>query len=145
MCFSYALEVSANMRGRPEAAISRLDMAELFLSHYPSQRDEALGHLDIAIGEFGDMKMQPSLERALTLKEEAESAPIPTPALPDGLTAREAVVLGLIATGRSNREIGEELFIALDTVERHVSNILSKTGSANRTEAANYASRNGLV
>ena len=55
-------------------------------------------------------------------------------------TKSAAVVLG-----RSNREIGEELFIALNTVERHVSNILSKTGSANRTEAASYANQHGLV
>ena len=99
----------------------------------------------MAIAEFEDMKMQPSLDRALALKDKAESAPIPTPALPDGLTAREAEVLSLIATGRTNREIGEELFIALNTVERHVSNILSKTGSANRTEAASYANQHGLV
>ena len=102
-------------------------------------------HLDIAIAEFEDMKMQPSLERALALKDNAESAPVQAPIYPDGLTQREVEVLRLVATGRSNREIVEELFIALNTVERHVSNILSKTGSANRTEAASYANQHGLA
>jgi len=57
----------------------------------------------------------------------------------DGLTAREMEVLGLIARGLTNKEIGEKLFISAKTVGSHVRNILSKTGTANRTEAATYA------
>ena len=91
------------------------------------------------------MKMQPSLERALLLKEKVESGPVRTPMYPDGLTQREVEVLRLIATGKSNREIGEELFIALNTVARHVSHIFTKTDSTNRVEAASYAARNGLT
>ncbi len=46
------------------------ELAELLLEHYPEERAEALEHLDFAIGEsFRDMKMQPSLERALKHKE----------------------------------------------------------------------------
>jgi len=44
-------------------------MAELLLDHYPDQRAAAIEHLDFVIGEFRDMKMQPSLERALRHKE----------------------------------------------------------------------------
>ena len=47
--------------------------------------------------------------------------------------------------GKSNREISEELVITLNTVFRHVSNIFTKIGAANRVEAASYATRHGLV
>jgi DNA-binding CsgD family transcriptional regulator len=61
------------------------------------------------------------------------------------LTPREIEVLRLIAAGRSNQEIAQELVISFNTVTNHVKNILGKTGSNNRTEAASYAFRNGLV
>jgi DNA-binding NarL/FixJ family response regulator len=61
-----------------------------------------------------------------------------------GLTAREQEVLRLLATGRSNREIAAELFIAPKTASVHVSNILAKLGAASRTEAAAIAHRNGV-
>jgi DNA-binding CsgD family transcriptional regulator len=63
---------------------------------------------------------------------------------PDGLSSRELDVLRLIATGKSNPQIADELVLSINTVQRHVSNILSKTGLANRTEAASYATRQGL-
>ncbi|GAA4068254.1 hypothetical protein GCM10022248_40680 [Nonomuraea soli] len=61
-----------------------------------------------------------------------------------GLTARELEVLQLLTTGRSNREIGAELFISVKTVSVHVSNILAKLGAASRGEAAATAHRLGL-
>jgi DNA-binding NarL/FixJ family response regulator len=61
------------------------------------------------------------------------------------LSVREAEVLRLIAAGRSNPQIASELVISLNTVQRHVSNILAKTGAANRTEAAVYARDKGLA
>ena len=54
---------------RPEAALIRLSLAELLLEHYPDARTEAVEHLDFAIREFQDMKMKPSLERALGHRE----------------------------------------------------------------------------
>jgi DNA-binding CsgD family transcriptional regulator len=59
------------------------------------------------------------------------------------LTDREREVLSLLARGRSNREIGTELFIAPKTASVHVSNILAKLGAASRTEAAAIAYREG--
>ena len=44
-------------------------MSELLLAHHPDERAAAMEHLDFAIAEFRDMKMQPSLERALRHKE----------------------------------------------------------------------------
>ncbi len=69
----------------------------------------------------------------------------PTPTPPDDLSLREVEILRLVAAGRSNREIGDELYISGHTVANHVRNILRKTGAANRTEAAGYAFRNALV
>ncbi|MFJ9870942.1 ATP-binding protein [Streptomyces sp. NPDC101165] len=61
------------------------------------------------------------------------------------LTAREQDVLRLLARGRSNRQIGEELFITGKTASVHVSNILAKLGAASRTEAVAIAYRQGLI
>ncbi len=64
-----AIRVCTEMRFRPELALSRLQLAELLLDNYPAEKKDALDHLDFAIREFRDMKMQPSLERALRRKE----------------------------------------------------------------------------
>ena len=58
--------------------------------------------------------------------------------------AREAEILALIAEGRSNGEIGKQLFISTKTVSVHVSNILAKLDAASRTEAAAVARRRGF-
>jgi DNA-binding CsgD family transcriptional regulator len=63
----------------------------------------------------------------------------------DGLSDRELEVLRLIAEGRSNREIGEQLFISQHTAANHVRSILQKSGCANRAEAAAYAVHRHLV
>ena len=55
------------------------------------------------------------------------------------MTGREVEVLRLVAAGRSNREIGAELFISTKTAGVHVSNILAKLGVGSRTEAAAVA------
>ena len=65
--------------------------------------------------------------------------------LPDGLSAREVEILRLVARGLSNREIGRSLFISEHTAANHMRNILRKTDCANRTEAASYAHRQGLI
>ena len=75
----------------------------------------------------------------------AEAIATPPPAYPCGLTEREVGVLRLVAIGRNNREIGQVLAISPNTVANHVRNILEKTYTANRTEAAAFASREGLL
>ena len=62
-----------------------------------------------------------------------------------GLTAREMEVLRLFAQGRTNAEIGAELFITERTVKAHVSNLLGKLHLSDRTQAAVYAWREGLM
>ena len=67
--FQEAIKVCTEMKFRPELALSRLHFAELLLDHYPKEKKEALEHLDFVIKEFREMKMQPSLERALRRKD----------------------------------------------------------------------------
>jgi DNA-binding NarL/FixJ family response regulator len=73
------------------------------------------------------------------------SQPPPLLRVTDLLSQREIEVLRLLAAGKSNQQIADELVISLNTVNRHVSNIYAKTGAANRAEATGYAHRHGLA
>lgn len=64
--------------------------------------------------------------------------------LPDGLTAREAEVLGLIAAGFTNREIAERLVVTQATVKTHINHVFAKIGARDRAAAINYAALHGL-
>lgn len=65
--------------------------------------------------------------------------------LHDGLTERELEVLLLMAKGKSNQEIADDLFIGIKTVKTHVSNVLSKLEVHDRTQAVIYAFKHELV
>ncbi|QOV43215.1 helix-turn-helix transcriptional regulator [Streptomyces chromofuscus] len=80
----------------------------------------------------------------LGLTPESERRPRTDPAEALGLTTRERDVLRLVADGRTNRQIAEELFISPKTASVHVSNILAKLGVSGRGEAAAVAHRLGL-
>jgi DNA-binding NarL/FixJ family response regulator len=64
--------------------------------------------------------------------------------LPDGLTAREGEVLGLIGAGFTNREIAERLVVSEATVKTHINHLFSKIDARDRAAAINYAARHGL-
>jgi len=78
----------------------------------------------------------------------ATAAPKPGPAAagppPDGLTQREAEILGLIARGMTNPEIAAQLFLSNHTVKTHISRIFAKTGSRDRAAALGYAHRHNI-
>ena len=89
---------------------------------------------------------EPSLEPEIARKVLFELAhPPQRPPTPDPLTEREMDVLRLIAQGKSNRDIAEDLVLAELTVRTHVSNILGKLHLASRTQAALYALKEGLA
>ncbi len=63
--YEIAIGICSDMNFRPELALTRMELAELLLDHFPGDKRNALEHLDFSINEFREMKMQPSLERAL--------------------------------------------------------------------------------
>ena len=89
----------------------------------------------------GESFIQPSVAGKVLLEYGRRSR------LPAGeeLSEREREVLQLLASGASNREIGEKLFLAEGTVKNHVSNILGKLHAANRTQAVALAREQGLI
>jgi DNA-binding CsgD family transcriptional regulator len=144
--YAEAIDFCQRIGYRPELALSRLDLAQLLLKHYPGERGTAFAHLDFAIAEFEAMDMLPPLKRAMLLRgrRRRESA-AKDPAYPDHLSEREVEVLRLIAAGKSNQEIADELVISLNTAMHHVASIFNKTSVSNRAEATSYAHRHALI
>ncbi|CAL9355738.1 helix-turn-helix transcriptional regulator [Streptomyces sp. enrichment culture] len=127
-----------------ERARCRLRFAEALL--VADRREEASAEAHAARETALRLGAAPLLERVDALLRRGRLAePSPAPGGPARLTAREQDVLRLLARGRSNRQIGEELFITGKTASVHVSNILAKLGAASRTEAVSIAYREGLL
>jgi predicted ATPase/class 3 adenylate cyclase/DNA-binding NarL/FixJ family response regulator len=144
--FENALVMNARMDARPWLAHTQHEYAKMLLArNQPGDDDQATALLDAALSTAHDLSMR-ALEARLAARMGQTAAPPPA-ALPsiDVLSQREVEVLRLLATGKSNRDIADALCISLNTVATHVRNILTKTGSANRTEAAAYAMRSGLL
>ncbi|MFJ4525057.1 AAA family ATPase [Streptomyces sp. NPDC088810] len=115
------------------------------------ERDRAVELLRLAAAVAAHLGARPLADAVARLAQRARltltRAARPGPADPAaalGLTSRERDVLGLVAAGRTNRQIAEELFISPKTASVHVSNILSKLGVSGRGEAAAVAHRLGL-
>ena len=94
----------------------------------------------------GESLLAPSVTRRI-IDEFARNGGglVASPDLTDPLTEREAEVLGLVARGRSNAEIAEELFVGEATVKTHVSNVLLKLGVRDRVQAVVWAYEHGLI
>jgi DNA-binding NarL/FixJ family response regulator len=103
-------------------------------------KDTKADELCRAIKAAANGQVQLSPQAAARLVRE-----IKAPESPQKLTERETDVLRLLALGRSNKEIANELVIGEKTVKTHVSNILMKLGLSSRTQAALHAVRIGLV
>ena len=131
---------------RVELAWTCRDYADTLLRRNgEGDRAKAMSLLDESLAISSELGMRPLMERTIARQEGISTTLKDVPAYPDGLTEREVGVMRLIASGRTNQEIGDELFISARTVANHVASIFNKTGAANRAEAATYASRNGLV
>ncbi|WP_210364142.1 response regulator transcription factor [Bacillus sp. REN3] len=89
----------------------------------------------------GQPVLEPEVTGKMMMKMRQRNTMLPH----EELTEREMEVLKLIAEGKTNQEIADELFIALKTVKTHVSNILSKLQVQDRTQAVIYAFRHSLV
>jgi DNA-binding NarL/FixJ family response regulator len=143
--FEDALEMNARMNARPWLAYTQYQYANMLLSRQQrGDRYKAASLLHVALGTARELGMR-TLEARITACLNSLLTLPPTPTYPDGLTAREVEVLGLIAQGQSNQEIADTLFISPRTVAAHVANIFHKTHAANRAAAATYAARYGLL
>jgi DNA-binding CsgD family transcriptional regulator len=130
---------------RPELAWTCCDYADSLIQRTGSgDHQKAMALLDESLAISTELDMHHLKERVKKRLDRANSSPGPPPAYPDGLSSREVEVLRLVALGKSNPEIAEQLFISPNTVAHHVTNILNKTSSSNRTEAAIYAHQHDL-
>jgi NarL family two-component system response regulator LiaR len=141
------------MRSNPQARILVLTSFAEDEQVFPAIKAGATGYLlkDTAPRELlqairdvhcGQVSLHPTIARKLV--GELKRPPALPPA-EDPLTEREVQVLALVARGLANQEIADQLFIGERTVRTHISNILGKLHLANRTQAALYAQREGLV
>jgi len=146
-CLEDAVDLYERSGAPFEAARARMHLAETLVSlgrHADAGR-EATSALQ-AFRRVGAMKEAEGA--AEFLREIDMPSPPATATNPAGLSAREMEVLGLIARGRSNQEIAEELFLSVRTVERHISTIYEKLGAhgkAARAAATAYALKHGLA
>jgi NarL family two-component system response regulator LiaR len=151
------------VNGRPESRILVLTSFSAEDKVFPAIKAGAMGYLlkDCDSEELvraihqvqrGESSLHPKIARML-LQEmtaprgegSAELPPRPERRTVDPLTERELEVLKLVARGKTNREIADELVVAEGTVRTHVSNILSKLHLASRTQATLFALREGLT
>jgi DNA-binding CsgD family transcriptional regulator len=134
------------------------DAFEAYGHRYETARSRA--RLGVALKSIGDPQGSGELTAALSVAQQLGAEPLraeiraaggarpaPRPASRQGeaLTSREREILALVALGRSNRQIGTQLFISAKTASVHVSNILAKLGVAGRGEAVAVARERGLV
>jgi len=144
--FEAALTMNARMEARPWLAHTQYAYATMLLArHQPGDAQQATALFDAALSTARDLGMH-ALEARLAARMGQTAAPLPAALTAiDVLSQREVEVLRLLATGKSNRDIADILYISLNTVATHVRSILTKTGTMNRTEAAAYALRSGLL
>ena len=144
--FEDALAFCRKADYRPELAWTCCDYADMLIeSDAEGDQTKAIALLDESLAVSTELGMRPLMERVTERLERIQEQPSPAPVLPAGLSQREVEVLRLISAGKTDREIAEELFISFRTVGNHVRNILNKTGTANRTEAATFAAHQGLT
>ena len=122
-------------------------MARDLASRIPDARLAAVDSLDSVVPAVSEFLRQNAEQTHGRTRAASDTPELPsTPSFdPARLSNREIEVLRLVAAGKSNREIAEALVISTNTVDRHVSHILSKIGAANRAEAAAYAARQRLL
>jgi DNA-binding CsgD family transcriptional regulator len=145
---------------RPMRAIVDYDEALALTRANTTDHPRIAALLDAALAQFTALGMPGWAQRARTLRDErangrtGERATIErtnapthqrTNAPPHVLTPREAEVLRLVASGRTNKEIADELFLSVTTVQRHLANIYTKIDARGRADATAYALQHGIT
>ncbi|UCD42793.1 MAG: response regulator transcription factor [Chloroflexota bacterium] len=147
--------IKAIMELQPEAKILVLTSFATDDMVFPAIKAGASGYLlkdsdseelvrSIREVQRGESSIDPKIARKL-LRELSDPPPRTPPAEVDPLTERELEVLKMVAQGKSNAEISQQLVISEGTARTHVSNILGKLHLASRTQATLYALRRGLA
>ncbi|WP_132298253.1 AAA family ATPase [Kribbella sp. VKM Ac-2568] len=134
-----------------EEAVSRLRRAEAMLAagSRGSAVSDLLRQAHLTAVELGAQPLQEEVESLARMARVSLREPVSMPSMPEGptalggLTPREREILAFLVAGRSNGEIAKALVISYTTVSVHVSNILRKTGTSSRVEAAALAERLG--
>lgn len=125
-------------------AVAQWRLAEAMIGR--GDRMAAATELGAALTAAEKLGAEPLAEACRELSARARLGPTgPRSAAPDTLTQRETSVLRLVADGRTNRQIGAELYISEKTVSVHVSRVMTKLGATSRTEAVAIAYQRGLL
>jgi DNA-binding CsgD family transcriptional regulator/tetratricopeptide (TPR) repeat protein len=139
--FSRAIELNRRMGAATWLAHTAYEHARLLHARGRGDRVRA----DALAGEAALLAQRIGMPGLLSrIRALGTPAPVASGA-PDGLSPREVQILGLVAQGLSNRQLGRTLSISEHTAANHVRSILRKTGCSNRTEAASYAHRHRLA
>ncbi|MGA7671736.1 MAG: LuxR C-terminal-related transcriptional regulator [Nitrolancea sp.] len=119
-------------------------MGELLLRFVSLQRTQPSAVRDVPLSYLGRLMraFEPETGAGGTI---ARRRGVGIPGLVETLTERELEVLHLVAAGKPNRDIADELYVTVDTVKKHVSHIFEKLGASNRTEATARARDLGLL
>lgn len=135
--YEEAIELNAAMRARPALADAQVAYAsQLLRSRSDSDRTRAAKLMADARAIGRELELRPVLRSIEEMSDEAG---------PASLTGREIDVLGKLAAGSSNKVIARDLNVSHSTVATHVRHIFRKIGVSNRTEAADFARRSGVL
>jgi len=145
--FRDALAFHERMGARPWTAHTQYEYGRMLMARGRRGDSRLASHLlERAFSGYAELSLDLwARETEALLKQKRLALHAGGVAHPDHLTGREVEVLRLIATGKTNREIGTALFLSVRTVERHIANIYGKTNARGRAEATAYALRQGLV
>ncbi len=123
-----------------------LGISEIEWEYFVNLAAEALDQSGLTDSEREELfSILAKSKAAITVNIQARPASGVFAAFPHQLTQREREVLRLVALGKNNPEIAGELFISVNTVTRHITNIFTKTSTRNRVEAAVDAARRHMV
>ena len=144
--FQQAIGFCESHRLRPFLGLARYEHALMLLHRrHPGDRRQALSLLFEAEAIFAELEMDRYVEKARAATALLGRGRRPSLVYASGLTEREALVLRLLAEGKSNRELAEALVVSQKTVERHLANIYAKIGVNSRTAAVAFALRHDLA
>ncbi len=143
--FEEAREICREGGYLPQMAWSCYDCARAMLQRkQPGDRKRAVALANEAMSVADKLGMKLLAGRVCSMRDSRATAPVSSEN-PYGFSNREVEVLTLLARGKTNREIAQQLNISYNTAATHVRNILSKGNLANRAEAAAFATRHYLI